>query len=141
MITLAGICSRFPRAVERDVIHEGYHLSDIGHGLSFSEFVSIVLAAPRDSAVRWAIDGGWSQEAHLLANQQEQQAGLLDLGARYPRPGVEAEPVDDRPAPERLTAKDIGHVRYDTFDSIDELEERRQAIYAEHRRIAEGGVS
>lgn len=131
MITLAGIMADHPRAVERDIIHEGYRMSDIGNALSYSEFASIVLAAPRDSAVREAIDGGWSQTDHLLANLQEQRAGLVDLDARYARPGVYA-PAEV--APEDLTPQDIprdalGNVHLQTFDSIEEYEAARQAVY------------
>lgn len=131
MIALAGIMAAHPRAVERDIIHEGYRMSDIGNALTLSEFASIILAAPRDSAVRWAVDGGWSPEAHLLANAQEQRAGLLNLQGRYPRPGV-AELTEEQAA-EALTPADIprdafGNVHLDAYPA-DEFFARRQAAY------------
>jgi hypothetical protein len=41
------------------------------------------------------LDGGWSREAQLLANWQEQQAGLAELEQPYQRPGI-AERPDQR---------------------------------------------
>lgn len=57
--------------------------------LTFAELVSIVMAAPSTSSVGEALNGGWSREAHLLANLQEGNAGLSNLDTRYDRPGTE----------------------------------------------------
>ena len=54
----------------------GYRASDIFEELSMGEILSIVLGAGPNSAVRYCLDGGWSREAHLLANLQESNAGL-----------------------------------------------------------------
>lgn len=71
-------------------------------------------AAPPGSSVRYALDQGWSREAHLLANLTERDAGLINLPGRYPRPGVEVQPAPAKPgAMQPMT--------------ITELEKRRQA--------------
>lgn len=55
--------------------------------LSFAAMVSIVVASPPTSSVGMALSGGWSREAHLLANMQEGNAGLAALQRPYTRPG------------------------------------------------------
>lgn len=87
MITLARVISEHWHAVERDLISLGYHADDIGTKLSVWELVSIVIASPPGSAVFHA-GGGWSKEAEMLANLGEQQAGVIQLNSRYPRPGI-----------------------------------------------------
>lgn len=61
--------------------------------LDFAALVSIVESAPPMSAIHEALTGGWSREAHLLANMQEHGAGLSELPQRYDRPDT-----PDRPA-------------------------------------------
>ena len=79
-------------AVERDLISLGYRADDIGTPkLTLWELISIVVAAPPGSAVHFAI-GAWTKESEMLANLSEQQAGLLSVNGRYPRPGVEYRP-------------------------------------------------
>lgn len=91
-------------AVERDLLDLGYHADDIGSRLTLCELISVVVAAQSGTAVHYAMTGGWSKEAELLANLGEQQAGIFGLNARYPRPGVNssnAKPMSefDRLAP------------------------------------------
>lgn len=50
--------------------------------------IAIIIPSQPGTAVRWALDEGWTREAHLLANLAEQWSGLTDLGRRHPRPGV-----------------------------------------------------
>jgi hypothetical protein len=81
-------------ALARDVIALGYRRQDMFTTLDLSDMISIVVGAPPTSSVRYFLDGGWSKEAHLLANLQEQRAGIGELTEPYPRPGVEARPSD-----------------------------------------------
>jgi hypothetical protein len=60
--------------------------------LDLADMVAIAVAAPPNSSVDAAMTGGWSREAHLLANMQEGEAGLVNLDHRYDRPGM----VEDR---------------------------------------------
>lgn len=76
-------------ALERDVLALGYRTDDMFTTLSFRDMISIVVAAPPTSSVRWFLDGGWTRTDHLLANQQEQGAGVARLTEPYSRPGIE----------------------------------------------------
>lgn len=140
MIRLAGVLANHERAVERDLLAMGYRMTDIGTGLSLNELASVVFAAPTGSAVRWAIDGGWTPEAHLLANAQEQNAGLLELGSRYSRPGVQDPAIDDDAGyvlgPADIPRDALGNVFLDTFTDVAAFEARRQAIYQANRERA-----
>jgi len=90
MMTLVRVISEHWHAVERDLLSFGLHADDIGTPkLSCWEFISMVVAAPPNSAVFHA-DKRWSQTDELMANLGEQQAGHLNLSGRYPRPGVDA---------------------------------------------------
>lgn len=60
--------------------------------LDFADMVCIALAPPSNSSVHDAMNGGWTREAHLLANMQEGNAGLVELNHRYDRPGMYQEP-------------------------------------------------
>ena len=88
-------------AVVRDLLSMGLHRRDIGTDkCSVGEFTAMLMASPPNSAVRhFVIDKCWSPEAHLLANLGEQYAGVLRLGSRYPRPGVESEAAKPAPSP------------------------------------------
>lgn len=102
------------RAVQRDLLTLGYRESDIGTRLDLGEMIAVVCAAPAGTAVRWALEQGWSREAHLLANLTEREAGLINLPSRYPRPGIDVQPAPAKPgAMQPMT--------------ITELEKRRQA--------------
>lgn len=60
--------------------------------LDLADMVAIAAAAPPNSSVNDAMTGGWSREAHLMANMQEQQAGVVELNHRYERPGMYDQP-------------------------------------------------
>lgn len=57
--------------------------------LPLKTMLAIICPSPPGTAVRWALDEGWTRTDHLLANLAEQNAGLIDLGRRHPRPGVQ----------------------------------------------------
>lgn len=97
----------FRHAVVRDLNFAGYHGDT---PITLGDLVSIVIASPPGSAVRYAAEDGWSQQDHLLANLAEQQAGLTQLPTRYARPGV-AEPVKPGPVPMTREEFDKRHAR------------------------------
>lgn len=79
-------------AIKRDLLAMQRSADEIDAGtLPFLDLVSIVVASPPGTAVFFAMDG-WSKEAQLLANRQEQAAGLIDLQRRHERPGVPLGP-------------------------------------------------
>lgn len=79
----------------------GYRARDMFTTLDLADMVAIACAAPPGSAVYEALSEGWTREAHLLANMQEGEAGLVDLKRRYDRPGMsetvknDFAPMDD----------------------------------------------
>lgn len=89
ILRVADIVAQHRHAVVRDLNSLGYRSDD---PIRLDDFVSIVLASPPGSAVRWFVEGGWSQTDHLIANLAEQQAQLTQLPQRYERPGVAAAP-------------------------------------------------
>lgn len=99
MMTLTECIRDHWHSVERDLLAMGFRADDIGtERLSLWELISIVVAAPVNTAVREARDGGWTPTDQLLANISEQRAGVLNLTGRYPRPGVSASEVHMRSA-------------------------------------------
>lgn len=96
----------------------GYRASDIFKELSLSDVLSIVIGAGPNSSVRYCLDGGWSREAHLLANLQESNAGLATLQQPYSRPGL-----NERPQPE--SGRDILHGEAMTWEEMDALDRKR----------------
>lgn len=78
--------------------------------------LAIATTAPNGSAVFESMSGGWSREAHLLANMQEGNAGLVDLKNRYDRPGM-SEPA----APKFVPMDDM---------TMEELDAAIEANYA-----------
>jgi hypothetical protein len=58
--------------------------------LPLSKLLAIIVPSPPGTAVRWSLDNGWTLTDHLLANLGEQEAGLIELPGRHPRPGVSA---------------------------------------------------
>lgn len=120
-------------AIKRDLLALQRSADEIDAGtLPFTDLVSIVVAAPTVSAVFLAMDG-WSKEAQLLANMQEQSAGLIDLQRRHPRPGVPLGPVRDAMANQATQIQMQGGVRrskveMDSF-SIKEWVERKGERY------------
>lgn len=98
ILTLARVVGECWHALVRDLLTMGYRAEDMFTTLSLSEMISIVVGAPPTSSVRYFLDEGWSREAQLLANLQEQHAGIGQLHQPYPRPGIaqrEADPMAD----------------------------------------------
>jgi hypothetical protein len=94
---LARVVGECWHALVRDVIALGYRRQDMFTTLDLSDMISIVVGAPPTSSVRYFLDDGWSKEAHLLANMQEQRAGMAQLNQPYPRPGMaqrQADPME-----------------------------------------------
>lgn len=60
--------------------------------LDLADMLAIAATAPQGTAVFESMSGGWTREAHLLANMQEQQAGVVELNNRYDRPGMYDQP-------------------------------------------------
>src|SRR5574338_885910 len=89
MMLLIRVFKESYHAVERDLLTMGYTVDDIGPKLSVWQLISIVKASPPGSAVFHAENKGWDRASHLLANLGEQQAGLMNLKSRHPRPGVD----------------------------------------------------
>jgi hypothetical protein len=81
-------------ALVRDVLALGYRTEDMFTTLSLAEMVAIVVAAPPGSSVRHWLDEGWTRTDHLLANAQEQNAGVAKLPEPYQRPGLDERPED-----------------------------------------------
>jgi hypothetical protein len=85
MIALAACIRDHWHAVERDLMTLG-RTAD----------------APPGSAVHHFDPNRWSSTDELLANLGEQQAGLLSLSGRYPRPQVDSSPVKPSTGMEQL---------------------------------------
>lgn len=86
-------------AVQRDLLSMGFRAADMfTPQLSAAELISVIVAAPAGSAVRYAFDGGWSLTDHLLATDMEHRAGFIGLPGRVQRPGVPGESVSAKPA-------------------------------------------
>jgi hypothetical protein len=103
MIALAACIRDHWHAVERDLMTLGRTADDIGtDSLTVCQLISVVLAAPPGSAVHHFDPNRWSSTDELLANLGEQQAGLLSLSGRYPRPQVDSSPVKPSTGMEQL---------------------------------------
>jgi hypothetical protein len=90
-----------------------------------AEVISTVLAPTTMSALRYEMSGGLTTTDHLLATLSEQQAGLVTLTKRYPRPGV----TDGRPAkPPTMNDPDapVQHIACDAM-TIEQFEARMRA--------------
>jgi hypothetical protein len=119
---LAAVIRRHWHALVRDVLSLGRRASDMfTERLTFAEMVSIVVGAPPTSSVRHFLDGGWSREAQLIANLQEQQAGVATMKQPYARPGIN-ERVDDP-----TEQQSFFHSDPYTWTEFDELERKRYA--------------
>jgi hypothetical protein len=90
ILTLARVVGECWHAFHYDVMKLGRDVNS----LTLAEMVTVVVGAPPSSSVRYFLDGGWSREAQLLANMQEQYAGIGQLTQPYTRPGVEARAPD-----------------------------------------------
>jgi hypothetical protein len=86
---LTQAVGRHRHALIRDLLALGFRAADMfTDRLTISEVISIVVAAPPTSSLRFFIDGGWTRADHILANMAEQEAGLAGLTAPYERPGL-----------------------------------------------------
>jgi len=121
---LARVVGQFWHALVRDVMSMGYRASDLFTELSIAEVLSIILGAGPSSSVQYCLDGGWSREAHLLANLQESNSGLATLQQPYSRPGLDVRPE----APDH--GRDILHGQSMTWEEMDEMDTRRAAAAA-----------
>jgi hypothetical protein len=109
-------------AVVRDVLALGYRRRDIFTELDLGEMLSIVVAAPPDSSVRYFVDQGWSREAHLLAALTEHQAGITQIPQAYDRPGIDERRIDpSRMAPD---GSELFRGEVMTWDEMDEMDAR-----------------
>lgn len=79
-----------------------------------SETISIIAAAPPNTAVYHALTGGWNTTDHILATMSEQQAGLVRLPHRHSRPGVDPEELRQRP-PTRLDDRNNSSIALDVL--------------------------
>lgn len=123
ILTVAEIVEAYPHAVNRDLNFAGYHgdaLIDLG------DLVSIVIASPPTSAVRYAVEGGWSRTDHLVADWAEQQSESTESPFRYTRPGVEHDPD---PGP--VTGDGMPRFSVQTIDELKRRRERDKARAAE----------
>lgn len=99
MTALAAAIRLHWHAVERDLASLNLDADDIGGPkLPLTKLISIVLAAPPGSACHHFNPNAWSRTDELLATLGEQQAGVVSLNARYPRPEVDSTPI--KPATE-----------------------------------------
>jgi len=98
-----------------------------------AEVLSIVIGSAPGSAVRHALDEGWSREAHLLANMQEGNAGLAALRNPYNRPGLAARPEEKQ--------QDILHGQAMTWEEMDARDaERAAAALSGHKGMTRKAV-
>jgi hypothetical protein len=118
ILTVAETVGEYTHAVNRDLIALGYRTDDAL--ISLGDFVSIVLASPSGSALRYAAEQGWSQTDLLLAQHNEQRFGL-----QYDRPGVEAQEAPSPIGPN-------GSARF-TPQPMDEFTERMERLRARAR--------
>jgi hypothetical protein len=109
-------------AVNRDLIALGYRTDD--DLIPLGDFVSIILASPQGSAVRYSAEQGWSQTDLLLAQHNEQALGL-----QYDRPGVEAQESPGPVGP--------GGIARFTPQPMDEFTERMERLRARARAAEE----
>ena len=90
---LAHVVGECWHALVRDILVMGFRVDDMFTTLGLSDMVSIVVAAPPGSSVRYYLDEGWSRTDHLIANMTEHRAGLVQLPQAYSRPGAEQRPA------------------------------------------------
>lgn len=93
MIALAAAIRDYWHAVERDLATMQLDADDIGTAkLPDTKLISIVLAAPPGTACHHFNPHAWSRTDELIATLGEQQAGVVTLNGRYPRPLVDSTP-------------------------------------------------
>jgi hypothetical protein len=124
-------------ALVRDLLALNHRAEDLfTPRLSFYELTCIIVAAPPTSSVRYFIDGGWSREAQLLANMQEQQSGFAKLPQPYERPGQVLQAANQRTATNPFGG---GWFESDEMD-LEELDRRLIERY-NNARVTIGGES
>jgi hypothetical protein len=107
MIALAACITDHWHAVERDLLAIGKRADDIlTPNLTLCELISVVLAAPPGTAIHHFDPARWSKTDELIANMTEQQAGLVSLNGRYPRPQVNTAEYRPRSAMDMLAPWD-----------------------------------
>jgi hypothetical protein len=129
MIMLAAAIREHWHAVELDLLHLGYTADDIGGRLTLCQLISVVVAAPPNSSLGSL---RWSRSDELLANLGEQQAGLVDLNARYARPEVDSVP-NSRPRTEYDNLPPYKGIQLDSIP-VDEFTAKLKARQEEARR-------
>lgn len=123
---LAAVIHSNWHAVQRDLIALQLRADDIGTPkLTLWELVSIVVAAHPGTAVHYKT-GAWDKTSEMIANLSEQQAGVLQLSGRYPRPGVQDPQQFSRSQSHTSPAYGI------PFDAmtVDELQRKRREYFA-----------
>ena len=155
-MALARVITEHPHAVQRELLIHHFRWGDFGRSgdipLELWEFVSFILGAPPTSGVGLALSDGWTPTDHLLANMQEQDAGLIQLTSRYTRPGVKQpadqnsesfEPGQRQPQPwggasqqdetpmssDQVKAAVMMGGQFDRFDSPADFEAQRAKFY------------
>ena len=114
---LASVIRRCWLALCRDILALGYRVSDMFTTLTFGEMVAIVVGANPNTSVRWFLDGGWSREAHMMANMVETQQGIATRREPFQRPGIDYRMPD--PANKAMQADAY------TWSEFDELERKK----------------
>jgi hypothetical protein len=139
MMALVRICGQHWHAVERDLVALNWLWSEddsqfihvmSGVSLKFWRLAPIILASPPGSAVYHAETRGESAltpEAQLLANLSEQYAGVLDLNARYQRPGGNSTPLKQPRFDSFAALPDYGGIKLDVLPA-DELVAKREEL-------------
>jgi hypothetical protein len=128
------VVTHYRAALVRDLLALGFRATDMfSPRLSFYELTCIIVASPPNSSVRYYLDGGWSREAQLIANLQEQQAGFGKLREPYERPGqVMAAASASNP---------FGGGLFEGAEAMDmeEMDRRLEERYANARKGSTGG--
>jgi hypothetical protein len=94
-------------AVQLDIRHMfGCHKRDMFTArLQLDEVIALCVANYPGTATYYAINNGWTTADHLLATMVEQDAGLIRIASRAPRPGITDTPGPKKaPAPLRKEA-------------------------------------
>jgi len=128
ILEVAQIVAKHRHAVRRDLVLAGFPGDTPIH---FGDFISIVLASPPGSAVRYAAMGGVSQTDELLMNLGEQYAGLRTLEQPYAR---HAE-IPDEPMPEHVPMT-MGGTPMMTPQTVEEYNARRVRDLARGAELA-----
>lgn len=127
-------------ALVRDLLALNFRATDLfTPRLSFYELTCIIVGSPPTSSVRYFLDGGWSREAQLLANMQEQSAGFATLPAPYERPGQHLVSADGQNAVsvDNPFGGNVFKAESMTWEEMDRREAERYA----NARVTVGGGS